>query len=244
MPVLSHDTACLLIHGLNGSPYDFDEVAQQLTALGYPATQVLLPGHDVQARVASRYGWSDWVRTVETSFDRLAKQYRQVVVVGHSMGGALGLHLAARDPRVTAIATLCAPVTPPEGLRSIVQVGQYVMPFVPVVFEDIRDPVERRAYQRRKVTSWVSLAPIHTLFRALPTLRSALPRVRCPALVLGARNDHVVSVRDAAYIYAEIGSQDKQLYILNHSWHVVTRDVERHIVLAQLKAFLGRLAPA
>lgn len=238
------DIACLLVHGLNGSPYDFDEIAAQLRAKGYPTEQLLLPGHDVLARVAVRYGWNDWTQSLHDSFDNLARQHRRVVVVGHSMGGALGLHLAACDPRVAGIASLCAPVTLHAGLRPIVKMGQLFLPYLPVMREDISDRAERHAYRRRKVTQWVSLAPMHTLLTALPALREELPLVQCPALVIGARNDHVVPVRDARYIYSALGSATKELYILDRSWHVVTRDVERHLVMAHLSAFLKRLALA
>ena len=133
------DIACLLVHGLNGSPYDFDDVAMQLRALGYPTHQLLLPGHDVLARVAVRYGWDDWSLALHESFNELARRHRRVVVIGHSMGGTLGLHVAACDDRVAGIVSLCAPVSLHAGLRPIVRMGKVVLPFVPIMREDIRD---------------------------------------------------------------------------------------------------------
>lgn len=240
-PPPPHDIACLLVHGLNGLRYDFDEIAVQLQARGYGAAQVLLPGHEVHHRVASNYGWDDWTAEVQQQFDALAQRYRRVVVIGHSMGGALALHLATREPRVTAVAALCAPTALHAGLVPVVRLGRYLMPFIPVFREDISDPWERHTYRRRKVTQWVSLAPLHTLLQVLPALRQDLHRVQCPTLLIAARNDHVVPVHDAYIIYNAISARHKQLFVLERSWHVVTRDVERDIVTDHILHFLEGL---
>jgi carboxylesterase len=160
-------------------------------------------------------------------------------VVGHSMGGALALHLAARDRRVAAVATLCAPAMLYPGLFPLVRVARYLFPYMPILREDISDPQERKRYRSHKVSQWVSVAPVHTLLEVLPALREDLPKVQCPTLVMGARNDHVVPLRDAAIIYYGIQSPRKKLVVLNRSWHVVTRDVERHLVTAHLVDFLA-----
>lgn len=238
------DIACLLVHGLNGIRYDFDDIAAHLRTEGFATEQVLLPGHEVHAHVARKFGWRDWTRAVQEHFNHLAARHRRVVVIGHSMGGALALHLAAREPRVAAVAALCAPTALHPGLMPIIRFSRRVLPYMPVVREDIRDPVERRAYRHHKVSQWVSLAPLHTLLQELPAVRASLPQVQCPTLLIGARNDHVVPIRDAYIIYNSIGSRHKQLFVLERSYHVVTRDVEREIVTDHIMAFLERMRAA
>lgn len=238
---MEHDTACLLIHGLNGSPYDFDELAPQLRARGIATVQVLLPGHEVAVRHARRFGWPDWEGEVNAAFNRLARRHRNIIVVGHSMGGTLALNLAATEARVHGIVSLCAPIALHPALAPVVRLGEFVLPVLPIMREDIRDAAERLSYQRRKVTPWVSLAPMRTMLEALPTVRSQLGAVRCPVLVMGARHDHVVPVRDAHIIAQELGSARKELCILQRSWHIVTRDVERDIVTARVERFIESL---
>jgi carboxylesterase len=91
------------------------------------------------------------------------------------------------------------------------------------------------------VTQWVSLAPLHTLLQVLPALRQELPKVQCPTLLIAARNDHIVPVRDSYITYNAISARQKQLFVLERSWHVVTRDVERHIVTDHILRFLEGL---
>ena len=237
----SQDIVCLLVHGLNGIRYDFDEIAQVLRDHGYATNQLLLPGHEVQAREARQYGWNDWAESLQRRYEDLQARHARVVVIGHSMGGTLALNLAEREPRVTALVTLCAPTNLHASLPHIVRFGRYILPYLPIMSEDISDPNERQYYRRRKVSQWMALAPLHTLLQVLPLVRANLRRVRCPALVVAARNDHVVPFRDAYTIYEHIASRHKQLVILEKSWHVVTRDVESDLVADHILRFLRQL---
>jgi carboxylesterase len=233
--------ACLLLHGLYGSPYDFKDFALHLQQHGITPHNLLLPGHDIHHRQAARFGWQDWLHAAMERFDQLARHYHHVAIVGHSMGGALALTLAARDRRVAGIATICAPAELHPALPSLVNIGRYVMPYIPILSEDISDHVERRLYRRRKVGTWAPVAPVHTLLQALPRVRAELAQVVCPALVVAARRDHVVPMRDGLFVHKHIGSTDKELIILERSWHVVMRDVERESVSSRITAFLDRL---
>src|SRR5271165_7488328 len=97
--------ACLLVHGLNGSPYDFEDLAARLQHHGIYTDNLLLPGHHMHHRIAAKYGWADWLLALEERFAALSARYSRVAIVGHSMGGSLALTVAAHDHRVAAIAS-------------------------------------------------------------------------------------------------------------------------------------------
>jgi carboxylesterase len=124
-----------------------------------------------------------------------------------------------------------------------VAAARHVAPYLPAWGEDIRDRKGARLRYRREVYRWTSTAALHTLLRALPQLRRRLPDVRVPALVIAARHDHVVPVRDGREAYALIGSERKELVVLHESFHAVTKDVERHAVNAHVLAFCQVEAP-
>ncbi len=241
MNVSESPIACLLIHGLNGSPYDFHELELLLSRNNYVVENMLLPGHDIHHFEAIRFGWKDWYGAVQRHFEKLSLRHKQIVLIGHSMGGSLALKLAAQIPTIAGIVSLCAPTELHQSLYPIVRFGRYILPYFPILREDIRDSAERQHYRKHKITQWAAMAPLHTLLLALPELRADLPKIHCPALIIGARNDHVVPLRDAHYIYSHISSPDKDLIILNQSWHVVTRDVEQGVVESQVKAFLSHI---
>lgn len=237
------DHACLLLHGINGSPYDLEGLAEHLRGRGIAAHTILLPGHQVDARAARAYGWEQWLESAQAAFDDLARDHRRVSVLGHSMGAALGLSLAARDERVAALVALCPPVAVHPAWLPLVSVSHHVLPFLPKIYEDIRGHRERWEYMKRPHPYIVAARPLLSLLRALPDVRASIPQVRCPTLVMAARHDHVVPARDGEFVYRHLGSATKEFVMLEYSWHIVTHDIERRLVFDRVTSFLRNNTP-
>ena len=85
------EPACLVLHGLGGGPYELQPLIAALEAAGLRVLAPIMPGHDGPGPVMPRSSWRDWVATVESAFDQLAADGRQVAVVGFSTGGTLAL---------------------------------------------------------------------------------------------------------------------------------------------------------
>ncbi|HEU5230394.1 MAG TPA: alpha/beta fold hydrolase, partial [Ktedonobacteraceae bacterium] len=98
----------LLIHGLNGSRHDMEEMAELLSSHGIIAENILLPGHGTHVRDMLPLGWLEWSIAVRNELHALRKRCDLVFLVGHSLGGALCLHTAAHE-KVDGIITMCAP---------------------------------------------------------------------------------------------------------------------------------------
>lgn len=233
--------AALLVHGFNGEPLDMEELEEHLRGLGFATHNLLLPGHGARVQDLARRTWRDWEEAVAAATTRLLDRHARVVLIGHSMGGALSLHTAANEPRVAGVAALCPPLRMHPGEVPIVAVGRHVTPYLPTFREDVRDPGARVRYARRAYR-WTPLPAVHSFFSALPVLREELERVRCPTLIVCARHDHVVPARDGMEIFERLGAADKDLLVLDQSYHVITKDVERHIVFERVGAFTTRVA--
>ena len=233
-------TFCLLLHGFNGEPLDMQELEHELRDAGFDARTLLLPGHGTTARDFAAHGWDDWLGEVRAETQRALTRYERVFVIGHSLGAALTLAVAAREPEVAGIVALCPPTRLNPRLGALVRRLQNMVPYIPSWGEDVRDRLGARRRYARSAYRWTALKTVHSLYEALPGLRAALPTVRCPALIIAARHDHVVPARDAEEAYRLIGSQRKELVILERSFHAVTKDVERHIVFERTIAFCQR----
>lgn len=232
--------AVLLVHGFNGEPIDMLELEQHLQTQGYATRNLLLPGHGTSARNLAHTRWNDWSAAVAAATDELLTRTSNVVLVGHSMGAALSLHTAANDARVTGVAALCPPMRMHPGEVEFVAVTRLITPYLPTFREDVRDRGAHLRYTRNAYR-WTPLPAVHSLYSALPALRAELPRMCCPALVICARRDHVVPVRDGIEAFQLLGTADKELLVLEQSYHVVTKDVERAIVFDRVGAFVSRV---
>lgn len=228
----------LLVHGLNGSRRDMTEIEERLGEYGVITKNVLLPGHGSHVRDMLPLGWPEWTAAVQHEFHQLKQCCDGVFLIGHSLGGALCLHTAAHE-EVTGVVSMCAPLHMQPWMRPAVHVAKHVTPLLPTLREDVRDPIARRKYTR-DVYRWTPMAPVASMLKFLPQLRSELPQVTVPVLVMAALHDHVVPVRDGREIYRLLGSRDKHLVTLHHSYHVIMKDHDREEVLSKTIAFVQR----
>ena len=230
----------LLVHGLNGSRNDFAEMETLLRSRGMLVVNTLLPGHGAQVRDLLAMGWEDWARAVREELQALKQQCDVVFLVGHSLGGALSLHVAAHE-EIAGIVSICAPLHMYPWLKAAVGIAKYITPLLPTVREDVRDPEARLRYSR-DVYRWTPMRPVESMLNYLPILRAELPRVTAPALIMVSKHDHVVPARDGREIYHLIGSREKHFVTFHHSYHVIMKDHDREEVFAKTEAFVLRHA--
>jgi carboxylesterase len=233
-------TGVLLVHGLNGSTSDMTELQSILEARDIVTKNMLLPGHGQRVRDLFTVGWEDWAQAVRHELSLLKEQCTIVFLVGHSLGGALALHIAAHE-EIAGVVSMCAPLYFHAWLKPAISVAKYILPFLPNIREDVRDPQAHRRYTR-DVYSWMPVRPVESMMRYLPQLRAELPHVTVPALIITSIHDHVVPARDGREIYRLIGSHEKHLLTLHHSYHVIMKDHDREEVFDKTLAFVLRHA--
>ncbi|HLQ30475.1 MAG TPA: alpha/beta fold hydrolase [Ktedonobacteraceae bacterium] len=230
----------LLVHGLNGSRRDLAELETVLQERGMITSNMLLPGHGSDVRDMLPLGWQHWADAVRDELKALKQRCDIVFLVGHSLGGALALHMAAHE-EVAGVVIMCAPLHMHPLTHFVVRVAKNISPLWPTVREDVRDPHARRRYTR-DVYRWTPMRPVESMLQFLPTLRAELPKVTAPALIMTSIHDHVVPARDSREIYRHIGSQEKHLVTFHHSYHVIMKDYDREEVFAKTTAFILRHA--
>lgn len=116
------DTLVVVIHGLGGSVDSRYVVrcAKAADDAGLSYLRLNLRGADGSGEDVYHAGLTDDLRAALSS-PALAR-FRRIYVVGYSMGGHIVLRWATepdRDPRVSAIASVCAPLDLAFGVRAI-----------------------------------------------------------------------------------------------------------------------------
>jgi len=225
----------LLLHGFTGSARDLSSLADALGERGFRVDAPTLPGHGTSPRDLARTRWPDWERAANAALYRLGER---VAVAGLSMGALLAIRLAVEHPdRVAALALLSTPLWLSAPAHAAAWIGR-IVPYLPKGAVDVRDPVERKA-AATGYRLW-PLAALRSLLDLAAEARELAPRVRAPALVVHARNDHVAALACADELERTLGGPVRRI-TLERSFHVITRDVERVEVASLIGGFFQEM---
>ncbi len=231
--------AILLIHGFTGSTSELEELGRQLADWGYTTLLPLLPGHGTSPDDLSGVTWRHWFDTVVQAYETLRGDHDEVAVGGLSMGGTLALHLAAHFPQISAVFGMAAAIrfstwqkAAVKSLHSLLRMRRKAQK------ADVRDSgalAALQSYDRYPLRAALEL------FRLCDHVYDDLPEIRQPALLIHSVRDNTVPVDNVHLIAERIRSSRKQVVLLQQSFHVITVDVEKKRVAAEVKAFLDAI---
>lgn len=88
----------VLVHGFPGTPFEMRALASALHEVGWSVSAPLLPGFGRQISRLPNVGHSDWLDAVCAEIRSVQRPGEPLILLGHSMGGALALSAAASLP--------------------------------------------------------------------------------------------------------------------------------------------------
>lgn len=251
-------TGFLLIHGLGGTPTEMRLVARALNRAGHTVHCPQLAGHCAGESELLATSWRDWAQSVLDELDRMRAICDRVIVGGLSMGAVMAMHVAAERPEAVAGLALYAPTLWYDGwsiprysflLKWLIRtpIGRRYS-FVEREPFGVKDPRTRsliRAAITRGDSSEAGLlgtpsGALQQMWALIAQTRREMPTIRCPALLLHAREDDVASLSNAFYIQRRLGGIVDAV-ILDDSYHLVTIDQQRDIVIERSLALASRL---
>lgn len=240
------ERAVLCVHGLTGTPWEVRPIGETLARAGYATSGPLLAGHgDVEDLERSR--WTDWYASVESAFDSLRDGgRRRVVVLGFSMGSLLVLRLAAlRGDGVAGVIAMGVPLEFPgwkraaigalARLRSTPLLGELVGRHDKRGGPDIR--VLRMAQANPSLTQF-PYPTLRELVALQDEVRSLLPRVRAPLLLLHGGLDHAATPDDSARVAQMVASNEVRRRVFPRSFHHLAVDLDRDAVMREILEFV------
>jgi len=235
----------LAFHGFTGTPQEVALVVDVARELGLGAEAPLLPGHGVRVSDLAPTRFADWLAAAEAHYTRLAAD-GPVIVAGLSMGSLLAFQLAANHPETTvgvialANAMWLRSPWPAWGLALAdrLRIPDFWMPKSAPNLGDREQRALHLTYNAQPVRAAISL------LRAGEALAEELHRVKAPTLLLHGALDLVAPVSNACRVSVRLGTLQKRTVIFQRSAHILTRDVEREQVRAELLKFLRPYAEA
>jgi len=239
------DVGCLLLHGFTGTPCEMRPIGARLAAAGYTVRAPLLPGHGTRVEDLARAVWEDWYGAALESWHELGTRTRTRAAAGLSMGALLALHLAFDRPReVRAVAAL-APAIELASQKSA-EMSRWVrwLPPLPRRVGIVPKRGSKIPGVGRATPAYdeIPLRALGSMLALQTRVRSELPRITVPVLVLEGGLDDTISPRAAADVEAALGSAIKSRVRFPRSGHVMTEDVDCELVVDRIERFFAEHA--
>ncbi len=233
------EIGCLLIHGFTGTPKEMRWMGEYLAKAGHTVLGIRLVGHATRMEDMTRTRWQDWVASVEDGYYLLRDMTKHIFLMGLSMGGALALLFASKQP-VEGVVGMSTPYDLPEDPRlRFVKWLHWFYPSVPKGTPDWHDLDAANDHVHYPEYPTRAIAELRDL---LGEMRASLPYVRSPVLLIHSRQDRGVHPDNMIKIYEHLGSQEKEMLWLENSGHVITREPERFKVFEAALQFTHRMS--
>lgn len=231
-------TGILLIHGFTGTPKEMRWMGDHFAALGHTVLGVRLAGHATCPADMLRTRWFDWLASVEDGIQMLNTCCDHVFVMGLSMGGLLALLAAARYSIDGAVAMSTPYSLPQNPLVKFLPLAQYFYKDVKKGSSDWHDQNNLKEHISYPTYPTPCLVQLSLL---VEEVRSVLPAISTPVLLMQARQDTTIPSESMEYIYSHLGSRVKEMLWFENSGHVLTREPPRFEVYKAAQDFIVRI---
>ena len=247
------ESVTILLPGLNGGGLELGQLPNFLNANGYETRIPEIKGY-LYGSPADNY--ESWVSQVHNTIDALRGEYKTINLAGISMGSTLALAVASQRTDISSIALL-SPVLRYDGwsvpwYRFMLDIAYNLgvrnweyserEPFGiknPDLRRRIRDKF--KAHELSEVGApLITARHLHEAKGLMSYVTKNLDSITSRLLIVQSVEDDTCSVWSAEKILAKTKSDLRRTIWLGNSYHIVTIDNEREIVLNEVLRFFTR----
>lgn len=261
-----NNRAVILIHGLTGTPNEMRFLAQYLNKQGYSVICPRLANHGQPLSVLKKTKWQDFYQSARQALTEIKESADLIFTAGLSMGALLALLLAEEFPGKIAGVSCLSPTLFYDGWNTpwskCLLPLAYMTPIKHFFYfkedppygiknEQVRNLVHKY-YSQAKLDDLRGIAqfgypyfPVTLLYQLhllVKYLSKRLPRIDTPVQLIQAQDDDMTSVKNSQFIYDRVKSKNKEMILLDNSYHVITADYEREKVVREMARFFGEVA--
>jgi carboxylesterase len=234
---------CLLIHGWTSSPQELEALKNHLIGKGIQVSTPILPGHGTRPEHLNEVSWQDWISESEKELEKLRQSVDKIFVGGVSLGGNIAFLLAHKN-HIDGIISMGTPIylnwerAARVGLAIINLTGfskRLIKKWYPADM-DTNILTQKSQYWEFPAKS------AGDVFKIISESKKVLPGIKAPALIMQSKNDHVVKPGTAEFIYKELPSTQKDLVIIDRSYHVFIIDQNKEPLFEKIHQFIEKTA--
>ena len=246
--------AVLLFHGLTGSPFELKKYGQFLFNQGFDVYADCLPGHGEKFSEIYTVKYIDWLDFAYEQFSDLKQKYENVFVSGICLGAVLALAIGMKfKNEVTGIIALSTTLfldgwrlpwysfLMPLGLTTVLRFYYNYPECDPHGIKNLktRNIIKKLLAKGDVGMNDFPMSAIYELLKLSKYIRKRLKEFDCPVLLIHSKEDDLTSEKSAKIVYDNISSKDKDIIILNDSYHMVLYDNEKEFVMNKAVEFIN-----
>lgn len=220
------DIGILLLHGFTSNPNQFKELSQYLANSNYTVYAPVIAGHGSTPYDLVTTSSDDWKNSAITAYNELRAKVKKVVIIGNSFGSNLAFSVAKEtDNSPSGIIALGAPIT----LRY-----QKFIKFRLATYGRFRrfyrkpKRLYKIDYTDMSDTDSYDVIPLKNFHEFLSFIKNEtmanIASIKTPVLIANASVDPVVHPKSSKFIYDNIGSERKEVYIFESNRHGVAEE--------------------
>lgn len=248
------DRAIMLFHGLTGSPFEMKNFGKYLYENGFDVFGICLPGHgDLQSEIYT-VKYTEWIDCASKNLEKLCNKYKEVFLGGLCLGAVISLYLGEKyGDKIKGIISLSTTlyldgwrlpwysIFMPIALHTIFRYYYTYPECEPygVKNERTRAAIKKILTKSEAGMDNYPMCAFHELLQLSAEVRFDLESITSPIIIIHSEEDDLTSTRSAKEVFENISSNDKELIILDNSYHMVLYDNEKEYVFQKSLEFLN-----
>lgn len=205
--------AVLIIHGFAGGTYDEERLANYLERrMGLDVFTFTLPGHEKKSFKTVKY--TEWISASEKMLNTIVDYgYREIYVIGHSMGGVIASYLASKYSCIKKV-VLAAPAF--SYMATTNKTVDKIKGGIEALKKNDTDEVLTR-FLKLPVTS------INEFMLLVKKYKDTYLKIKVPVLMIQGDKDTIVPMQSTVNVYNDLNVINKKLVIIKGGTHDIFR---------------------
>lgn len=224
--------AILIVHGFAGGTYDEEDLANFLELHSFfDVYQFTLPGHE---KNLSKVKYEEWIKASEDMMQWLIDNgYKNIYVIGHSMGGVIATYLAGKYKYVKKLVLAAPAFQYLDVMNDKINLVSSLKMTPKVVKTYGGDEIVARFLK-------LDVSAVKQFMSLVKNYYDCPIKVSCPLLIIQGKNDNLVPISSSKYVYDSCGSKIKKLVYITDLTHDVFRGENKLIAFKLVDSFLTK----
>ncbi|MGM9988128.1 MAG: alpha/beta hydrolase [Bacillaceae bacterium] len=235
-------TAILFIHGFLEGPNQFQYLIDIVLQREIAVYSILLPGHGATAKEFVKSNLSQWINYVDEQINRLRERYKQIILVGHSMGSLLALNACLEnDKQIVGVIAIATPLKIRLTFRGFMCALKVV--FNRIKEEDVytKSLYESYSIEAPPLLGYLSYIPRYLdLFKLVRMVRKNVHHLKVPTLIIHSQQDEFVRKKSVRLFESKLNCTYK-IITLPKSGHFYYVEEEREQIKLACQQFIDEL---